>query len=103
MVSLHIYVYIFDCSFSLLAVRIVKYLTTWDNRGRLVKDRASGQPKLNCRNWECGVLIPVGNKSTEDTSNCLSAFEKTVPVPMVVPGEAYGKSKSKEPWLFLEG
>jgi hypothetical protein len=68
-----------------------------------VKDRASGQLKLNCRNWECGVLIPVEGKSTEGAASCLSAFEKTVPVPMVVPAEAYGKSKSKDPWLFLEG
>ncbi|KAI5457904.1 tyrosyl-DNA phosphodiesterase-domain-containing protein [Mariannaea sp. PMI_226] len=27
--------------------------------GRLVKDRATGRPKLTCRNWECGVVIRV--------------------------------------------
>ncbi|KAL6235992.1 hypothetical protein BDW75DRAFT_123752 [Aspergillus navahoensis] len=27
--------------------------------GRLVYDRTRKQPKLNCRNWECGVVIPV--------------------------------------------
>ncbi|KAL8674241.1 MAG: hypothetical protein Q9168_001366 [Polycauliona sp. 1 TL-2023] len=26
--------------------------------GRLVKDRQTKLPKLNCRNWECGVIIP---------------------------------------------
>jgi len=25
----------------------------------LVKDKATKLPKLNCRNWECGVVIPV--------------------------------------------
>ncbi|KAF6813493.1 tyrosyl-dna phosphodiesterase domain-containing protein [Colletotrichum plurivorum] len=29
--------------------------------GRLVKDRESGKAKLSCRNWECGVLVAVGN------------------------------------------
>ncbi|KAL0931608.1 tyrosyl-dna phosphodiesterase domain-containing protein [Colletotrichum truncatum] len=28
--------------------------------GRLVKDRDTGTAKLNCRNWECGVLVAVG-------------------------------------------
>ncbi|KAI1115026.1 tyrosyl-DNA phosphodiesterase-domain-containing protein [Nemania sp. NC0429] len=68
--------------------------------GRLVKDRASGQPKLNCRNWECGVLIPVGDEEAVNAG--LGAFEKKVPVPMVVPGEAYGKTGNKQPWFFLE-
>ncbi|KAI3336546.1 phospholipase D/nuclease [Xylariaceae sp. AK1471] len=67
--------------------------------GRLVKDRASGQPKLNCRNWECGVLIHVEGDSVKTG---LGAFNKRIPVPMVIPGEAYGKTNSKRPWLFLE-
>ncbi|KAI5804074.1 hypothetical protein DFH27DRAFT_553915, partial [Peziza echinospora] len=28
-------------------------------RGKLVLDRASQKPKLNVKNWECGVLVPV--------------------------------------------
>ncbi|KAI0554935.1 tyrosyl-DNA phosphodiesterase-domain-containing protein [Xylaria curta] len=64
--------------------------------GRLVKDRASGQPKLNCRNWECGVLIPIEGETVKP------GWGAFVPVPMVVPGEAYGKSNSKRPWFFLE-
>ncbi|KAJ8130215.1 hypothetical protein O1611_g3414 [Lasiodiplodia mahajangana] len=67
--------------------------------GRLVKDRASGQPKLNCRNWECGVLIPMEDKTV---ASGLGAFEKKIPVPMVIPGEPYGKANSKRPWFFLE-
>ncbi|KAI0526361.1 tyrosyl-DNA phosphodiesterase-domain-containing protein [Xylaria bambusicola] len=67
--------------------------------GRLVKDRASGQPKLNCRNWECGVLIPMESQAGKSG---WSSFENRIPIPMIVPGEAYGKTNSKRPWLFLE-
>ncbi|KAI0603242.1 phospholipase D/nuclease [Biscogniauxia sp. FL1348] len=72
--------------------------------GRLVKDKVTGHPKLNCRNWECGVLIPVPADSTADKSHHadLTAFQSSVPVPMEIPGEAYGASASKRPWLFLE-
>ncbi|KAL3480693.1 tyrosyl-DNA phosphodiesterase-domain-containing protein [Aspergillus californicus] len=34
--------------------------------GRLVHDRTTKQPKLNCRNWECGVVIPILKNSPED-------------------------------------
>ncbi|KAI1354578.1 tyrosyl-DNA phosphodiesterase-domain-containing protein [Xylaria sp. FL0043] len=68
--------------------------------GRLVKDRASGQPKLNCRNWECGVLIPMEGQATKSD---WKSFEKRIPIPMVIPAEAYGRTNSKRPWLFLEG
>lgn len=67
--------------------------------GRLVKDRASGQPKLNCRNWECGVLIPMPDEAAKTGWD---AFDEKVPVPMIVPAEAYGKTNSKRPWFFLE-
>ncbi|XRM44679.1 hypothetical protein ABZX51_007794 [Aspergillus tubingensis] len=35
--------------------------------GRLVQDRSTKSPKLNCRNWECGVIVPVIEDKT-DTS-----------------------------------
>ena len=35
------------------------------SRGRLVKDRATGKPKLTCRNWECGVLVPTEAQTVE--------------------------------------
>lgn len=55
--------------------------------GRLTKDRASGKPKMTCRNWECGVVVPITTpgKGTED----LSGFQGTVPVPMQTPGDPY--------------
>ncbi|KAI1489903.1 phospholipase D/nuclease [Biscogniauxia mediterranea] len=73
-------------------------------RGRLVKDKSTGLPKLNCRNWECGVIIPVPADSTTDKSHHadLTAFQSSVPVPMEFPGEAYGASASKRPWLLVE-
>ncbi|RYP16270.1 hypothetical protein DL765_005238 [Monosporascus sp. GIB2] len=75
--------------------------------GRLVKDKATGKPKLTCRNWECGVLVPVrdhGRIIAEGRSSPgpLSIFQDTIPIPMEVPGEAYSMSGTKRPWLFLE-
>ncbi|OJJ43749.1 hypothetical protein ASPZODRAFT_73516 [Penicilliopsis zonata CBS 506.65] len=65
--------------------------------GRLVSDRSTKQPKLNCRNWECGVLVPVGKETpardtqTIDTpaDDLVGVFEGTVPVPMVIPGRRF--------------
>ncbi len=65
--------------------------------GKLTKDRLTKEPKLNCRNWECGVLIPVQRNEAELAG--LSDFEGKVPVPMRYPGESYG---SKRPWYYAE-
>lgn len=35
-----------------------------NTRGRLVKDSKSGKPKMSCRNWECGVVLPAGTRAT---------------------------------------
>lgn len=70
-------------------------------------DRSSGRPKLNCRNWECGVLVPV----TEETSTSVDAappkeestetdiaevYGRTIPVPMKVPAPLLGSDL--RPW-----
>lgn len=34
------------------------------NRGRIVKDRATGQPKMSCRNWESGVVVRVSSRKS---------------------------------------
>lgn len=84
--------------------------------GRLVKDRSTKQPKLNCRNWECGVVIPVrssaaleplvattfanGPQETTQEQYLDSTFDGVVPVPMVTPGAEYGENG---PWFFMEG
>ncbi|OKP14923.1 hypothetical protein PENSUB_5083 [Penicillium subrubescens] len=88
--------------------------------GRLIKDRSTGQPKLNCRNWECGVLVPVitpggraysqasdANTTTLDTATATQSrpqqlnadiFQDTVPVPMKLPGADL--TESRPPWFF---
>ncbi|KAI5791445.1 tyrosyl-DNA phosphodiesterase I, partial [Pyronema domesticum] len=71
--------------------------------GKLVMDRATKQPKLNCRNWECGVILPVPKSvlgrtlGGEDVKRPvgLEAFEKVVPVPMKTPAE-----RVERPWFF---
>ncbi|OGM50341.1 putative tyrosyl-DNA phosphodiesterase [Aspergillus bombycis] len=78
--------------------------------GRLVQERATKEPKLNCRNWECGVLIPVlnredavseQNKSPNDESGTmLDIFERVVPVPMRLPAPQYGPNR--RPWFNSE-
>ncbi|GAB1197389.1 hypothetical protein APSETT444_006682 [Aspergillus pseudonomiae] len=73
-------------------------------------ERATKEPKLNCRNWECGVLIPVisrgdvvseQNRSPNDESGTmLDIFEGIVPVPMRLPAPQYGPNR--KPWFNSE-
>ncbi|KAG4288277.1 hypothetical protein FPRO06_05929 [Fusarium proliferatum] len=35
--------------------------------GRIVKDRATGQPKMSCRNWESGVVVRISNPKNSST------------------------------------
>ena len=88
-------------------------------RGRLVQDRSAKAPKLNCRNWECGVVVPVlgqgegrvlggdeanaetGSKAVDTESpTALNVFDGTVPVPMILPGKRYGGAR--KPWYFMD-
>ncbi|KAK4123681.1 phospholipase D/nuclease [Parathielavia appendiculata] len=81
--------------------------------GRLVRDRSSGKPRLTCRNWECGVLVPVdcspaqvpssihdGAAPASGVSPCeqgrrdpetdlTTLFRGRVPVPMEWPGRVF--------------
>ncbi|GAD91435.1 tyrosyl-DNA phosphodiesterase domain protein [Paecilomyces variotii No. 5] len=90
--------------------------------GRLVQNRTTKEPKLNCRNWECGVVIPIPQQGTKaETSGSLGAasnekpsderknekesdfaplFETKVPVPMKLPGRPYGPGM--KPWYYME-
>ncbi|OAA57873.1 mitochondrial translation optimization protein [Niveomyces insectorum RCEF 264] len=88
-------------------------------RGRLVREKGTGKPKLTCRNWECGVLLPAASShgqgapaddtaaaaaATEDTK-MLDMFRGTVPVPFRVPGVKYDvntPSGKRVPWFFME-
>ena len=98
MVSLHA-----QCRF--LWVRIKLTIGARICRGRLVKDRATGKPKMTCRNWECGVVMPLPKtesvKSNGTQAPDMSIFDGVVPVPMEVPGREYGPKE--EPWFYLGG
>ncbi|KAJ5715156.1 uncharacterized protein N7483_012337 [Penicillium malachiteum] len=94
--------------------------------GRLTKDRAANKPRMVCRNWECGVLVPI--KTPVGTSPRISEaasvfsegttipnneptpqpkseyapseiFHNTVPIPMKLPAPAL--SGVRRPWFFM--
>ncbi|TGO13984.1 hypothetical protein BTUL_0060g00410 [Botrytis tulipae] len=74
--------------------------------GRMVKDRVTKEPKLNCSNWECGVLfsVPLTDLNApaavpKSGMPTMEAFDGSIPVPMVFPGIVYG---SKRPWYYSE-
>lgn len=83
--------------------------------GKLIKDRVSKVPKLNCRNWECGVVVPMrslqqdsgGGSGSEiiqplystDQHRSLQEFVGRIPIPMQYPGEEYG---TRRPWFYSE-
>ncbi|CAD6502201.1 BgTH12-02440 [Blumeria graminis f. sp. triticale] len=68
--------------------------------GRLVKDARAKGPKMNSSNWECGIIYPVSRQSnlSIQMNKAMDAFSGNVPVPMVVPGTAYG---DRQPWMIL--
>ncbi|KAJ5260035.1 hypothetical protein N7497_011147 [Penicillium chrysogenum] len=80
--------------------------------GRIVKDPKTKSLKMNCRNWECGVIVPIINekktgekgKGPETHGAVPSAplpvevFNDTVPVPMRVP--AAPLSEHRKPFFF---
>ncbi|KAJ5660842.1 uncharacterized protein N7484_000214 [Penicillium longicatenatum] len=77
--------------------------------GRLVKDRQTNKAKLNCRNWECGVLVPVETSVQQNAQDAKSQtqpkhlpteiFEDTIPIPMMVPAPPL--DERNKPWFFM--
>ncbi|OBT73845.1 hypothetical protein VF21_06701 [Pseudogymnoascus sp. 05NY08] len=83
--------------------------------GRLTKNKSTKQVKLYCRNWECGVVIPVNRSAASQNTDTpattpqqtvqdhdidiSSIFEGVVPVPMDYPGLEYGQGR---PWFRNE-
>ncbi|KAF7195681.1 Tyrosyl-DNA phosphodiesterase 1 [Pseudocercospora fuligena] len=75
--------------------------------------------KITCRNWECGVILPVarnvkqekvkdenGDEETDEEDEedekqliGMDAFANVIDLPFEVPGEEYG---GREPWYFTE-
>ncbi|KAH9845083.1 Tyrosyl-DNA phosphodiesterase [Teratosphaeria destructans] len=72
--------------------------------GKLVYDRKEKAWKINCRNWECGVLLPVPKETLEAARRDgevvgMEVFENVVPRPFEYPGTPFGE---REPWYFQE-
>ena len=81
--------------------------------GSVVYDRQRRESKLSCRNWECGVVVPVLGPSTDEktttaggpgsNSSCqagipeMEVFASRVPVPFEVPGKLY---RGRHPWMY---
>jgi hypothetical protein len=70
-------------------------------RGRLVQDRTTKAAKMNCRNWECGVVVPVEAQEGHARGGAvgMEVFEGRIPVPMQVPGADYA---GRRPWFSSE-
>ncbi|KAJ6076787.1 hypothetical protein N7499_008768 [Penicillium canescens] len=92
--------------------------------GRLTKEPKTNQYKMNCRNWECGVIVPVINKSTDPNDNQkaekgkgkdkapevsfenddapaplpVELFQDTIPVPMKIP--AAELNQNRKPFIY---
>ncbi|KAK5997401.1 Tyrosyl-DNA phosphodiesterase 1-like protein [Cladobotryum mycophilum] len=67
--------------------------------GRLSKDKATGKAKLSCRNWECGVVVPLPKEDGKSRpSTDITMFAGIVPIPMQVPGPTYGPDE--QPWFY---
>lgn len=70
-----------------------------DHRGKIVTDKATKQAKITCRNWECGVVMPLTNTDISSTSMVnLKDFERAVPVPVQQPPRPY--AANEQPWFF---
>ncbi|KAJ5778930.1 hypothetical protein N7457_006650 [Penicillium paradoxum] len=85
--------------------------------GRLVKDTTTKQMKMNCRNWECGVIVPIirekitgsdrqKEKKKESDTECSTqsaplaaeVFADTIPIPMRLP--AVPLSQERKPFFY---
>lgn len=65
---------------------------------------------MSCRNWECGVLVPVTSPRQSDpranVEGGLGVFKGKIPVPVELPGEAFSEAttqptkQQRQPWFF---
>lgn len=75
-----------------------------NHRGKMTKDKATGKPKITCRNWECGVVLlasdatSTGQAAAAAADDGMRIFSGVVPVPMAVPGRVY--EEGELPWFF---
>ena len=73
--------------------------------GKLIYDRKEKKWKVNCKNWECGVLLPVSTEGAkteagEDGIVDMEVFKEVVEPPFMYPGLEY--EEGREPWYFQE-
>ncbi|KAM0698430.1 hypothetical protein Q7P36_001897 [Cladosporium allicinum] len=73
--------------------------------GKLIYDRKEKKWKVNCKNWECGVLLPVSTEGAkteagEDGIVDMEVFKDVVEPPFMYPGLEY--EDGREPWYFQE-
>lgn len=96
-----------ESAWSVSSLSILDKPADKENRGRIVHDRTRKEPKLNCRNWECGVVVPVvcedespsrtaSSNRPEEEKDITEIFGTTVPVPMRVPAPPLGTGL--KPW-----
>ena len=85
---------------------------TLSSRGRLVRDRATGSPKLTCRNWESGVIVlptpspptaPTQVSSMDAKPSVQDMFEGRVPLPIQIPGQPFDEDGRRTPWYYQDG
>ncbi|KAM7192670.1 tyrosyl-DNA phosphodiesterase 1 [Naviculisporaceae sp. PSN 640] len=67
--------------------------------GRLVRERGSGELKMTCRNWECGVVLPADSYRDEHGQDTWKIFQNTVPVPMEHPAAPLTEDGPLRPWF----
>ena len=74
--------------------------------GKMTKDKQLGLPRLTCRNWECGMVIPMkkavsvpkgidGNINRNSDIRGMSMSDGIIPVPMQILGMRY---RGRNPW-----
>jgi hypothetical protein len=74
------------------------------DRGRLVQDKVTKKPRLSCRNWECGVIIPLLVSEQHPSMfemvsrppSRLEMFDRKIPVPIQGPARPM---KANRPWF----
>lgn len=72
--------------------------------GKLIYDRKEKKWKVNCKNWECGVLLPVSTEGAKTEAGAdgivdMEVFKDVVEPPFMYPGLEY---EDREPWYFME-
>lgn len=66
--------------------------------GNPTLERGKDTPKIFCRNWECGVVLPLKSKRGIEERGAvpMTAFEGRIPVPMRTPAQ-----RNARPWFFM--